>query len=206
MARERHLVLFTRFPSYGTGKRRLAAGAGAAVALRFQRISLANTIRRLGTDGRWRMWIAATPDRSGPWPRHVEVVAQGGGDLGQRLSRVFRTLPAGPTLVIGSDVPGITRPLIAEAFRALDGHDAVIGPSKDGGYWTIGLRRAPRHIDPFAGVRWSTADALADTVANLGGCSLSMLAQLDDIDDAASMERHPTWPLLLTKATTTVGL
>ena len=197
MTLERHLVLFTRHPSYGTGKRRLAAGVGAAVALRFQRISLANTVRRLATDRRWRMWIAVTPDRSGPWPRQVEVIAQGSGDLGRRLGRIMQTLPAGPTLVIGSDIPGITRPLVAEAFRALDGHDAVIGPSNDGGYWAIGLRRAPRRIYPFADVRWSTRHALADTIANLRGHSVARLAQLNDIDDASSMTDHPRWNLLV---------
>jgi uncharacterized protein len=197
MALERHLVLFTRYPSYGTGKRRLAAGVGAAVALRFQRISLANTVRRLATDRRWRMWIAVTPDRSGPWPLQVEVIAQGGGDLGRRLGRVMHTLPAGPTLVIGSDIPGITRPLVAEAFRALDGHDAVIGPSNDGGYWAIGLRRAPRRIYPFDDVRWSTRHALADTIANLRGHSVARLAQLNDIDDVASLTGHPRWNLLV---------
>lgn len=197
MALERHLVLFTRYPSFGTGKRRLAAGAGAAAALRFQRISLANTVRRLATDSRWRMWLAVTPDRSGPWPRQVDVISQGSGDLGQRLDRVMRTLPAGPALVIGSDIPGITRVLMAEAFHALDGHDAVIGPSNDGGYWAIGLRRAPRRISPFADVRWSSPHALADTVVNLRGRSLAKLPQLDDIDDVASMARYPRWNLLV---------
>lgn len=197
MPLERHLVLFTRYPNFGAGKRRLAAGGGEVLALRFQRINLANTVRRLAPDRRWRMWLAVTPDRSGPWSKEVEVVAQGGGDLGSRLERVLRALPAGPALFIGSDVPGITRALAAEAFHALDGHDAVIGPSKDGGYWAIGLRRAPRCISPFSGVRWSTRDALADTVANLRGHSLATLRPLDDIDDVASMKRHPRWPLLV---------
>jgi glycosyltransferase A (GT-A) superfamily protein (DUF2064 family) len=143
------------------------------------------------------MWIAVTPDRSGPWPREVDVIAQGEGDLGQRLGRLMQTLPAGPTLVIGSDVPGITGPLIAAAFRALDGHDAVIGPSNDGGYWAIGLRRAPRLIYPFVDVRWSTQHAFADTIANLRGHSVVRLAQLDDIDDVASMRGRPRWNLLV---------
>lgn len=197
MTLERHLVLFTRYPSFGVGKRRLAAGVGEVSALRFQRVNLANTVRRLGRDRRWRMWLAVTPDRSGPWPQAVETIAQGRGDLGRRLDRVLRALPAGPALVIGSDIPGITPALTASAFHMLDGHDAVIGPSKDGGYWAIGLRRAPRRIMPFGGVRWSTQNALADTVANLRGHSLAILTALDDIDDAASMQGQPRWPLLI---------
>jgi glycosyltransferase A (GT-A) superfamily protein (DUF2064 family) len=109
----------------------------------------------------------------------------------------MQTLPAGPTIVIGSDVPGITAPLMATAFRALDGHDAVIGPSNDGGYWAIGIRRAPRSIDPFAHVRWSTCHAFADTIANLHGLSVARLAQLNDVDDVASLRAHPRWNLLV---------
>lgn len=195
MPLNRHLVIFTRYPSFGTGKRRLAAGIGAAHALRFQRVSLAHTLQRLGTDRRWKTWLAVTPDRSGPWPQHVGVISQGQGDLGQRLTRVAEALPRGPLLIIGSDVPCITRGLIFEAFHLLGGHDAVLGPSTDGGYWAVGLRRRPRTVNPFRAVRWSTSHALGDTLANLRGYSVASLAPLDDIDDAATLMRFPHWDL-----------
>ncbi len=116
MKSDRHLVLFTRYPQLGTGKRRLAAHTGAVEALRFQRVSLANTLLRLGNDSRWSIWLAATPDYAGPWPSQYGVVRQGKGDLGQRLMRVVNSLPTGPVLVIGSDVPGIPPDLIAKGF------------------------------------------------------------------------------------------
>jgi hypothetical protein len=196
MSLQRHLVVFTRYPSFGTGKRRLAAGIGAAQALRFQRVSLTHTLQRLGTGRRWKTWLAVTPDRSGPWRRQFEVVSQGNGDLGERLMRVTRALPSGPVLIIGSDVPGITRDLISEAFHLLGSHDAVLGPSNDGGYWAIGLRRYPRPINPFLAVRWSTRHALGDTLMNLRGSSVAKLPSLDDIDDVATLRRFPQWDLL----------
>lgn len=196
MHRSRHLVIFTRYPSFGTGKRRLAADVGAATALRFQRVSLAHTLRRLRADRRWRIWLAVTPDRSGPWPPHYGLIAQGAGDLGRRLERVTKTLPRGPLLVIGSDVPGITPDLVSRAFHALEGHEAVIGPSGDGGYWAIGLRRRPAPPNPFRAVRWSTEHALADTLSNLEGRRVMRLAKLDDIDDAKALARHPGWERL----------
>ncbi|MGO4686191.1 TIGR04282 family arsenosugar biosynthesis glycosyltransferase [Hyphomicrobium sp. 2TAF46] len=196
MSLDRHLVLFTRYPSFGTGKRRLAAGVGGATALRFQRVSLSHTLRRLGHDRRWRTWLAVTPDRSGPWPGQSDVVPQGKGDLGQRLARVSSRLPRGPMLIIGSDVPGITKELVAEAFHLLGRHDAVVGPSADGGYWAVGLRRRPRLINPFRAVRWSSPNALEDTLANLRGHSVGRLSSLDDIDDADAMGRYPNWAIL----------
>jgi glycosyltransferase A (GT-A) superfamily protein (DUF2064 family) len=123
-------------------------------------------------------------------------VKQGKGDLGQRLARVSAGLPRGPVLIIGSDVPGITKELVSEAFHLLGGHDAVVGPSSDGGYWAIGLRRRPRTINPFRDVRWSSPYALEDTLANLRGHSVAKLSSLDDIDDADAMRRFPQWALL----------
>ncbi len=196
MKTHRHLVIFTRYPQLGTGKRRLAAQTGAVEALRFQRVNLEHTLLRLGRDARWTTWLAITPDRSAPWPQCVNLIPQGKGDLGVRLLHVAKTLPRGPVLVIGSDVPGIPPQLIARGFQLLDGHDAVLGPSSDGGYWAVGLRRRPTIIDPFKSVRWSTSYALADTLRNLGEKSVALLDELDDVDDANALRRKEGWNLL----------
>lgn len=196
MALRAHLVIFTRLPRYGAGKRRLAAGIGPVQALRFQRVMLAQTLRRLGADPRWTTWLAVTPDRSGPWPPRFGVLLQGAGDLGRRMARVVKALPPGPLLIIGSDIPGITAGDVARAFRALGDHDAVFGPAMDGGYWAVGFRRRPRLVDPFHNVRWSTEHALSDSLANLAGASVAMLDMREDVDDAASLARQSGWEFL----------
>lgn len=195
MALARHLVIFVRCPRLGTGKRRLAAEIGAVQALRFQRVTLALTLRRLGDDRRWTTWLAVTPDRSGPWPARLRRMPQGTGDLGQRMAAVAKALPPGPVLIVGGDIPGIAADEVARGFRLLGRHDAVFGPAADGGYWAVGLRRRPRFIDPFANVRWSSAFALADTLANLGGRSVGILAEMADVDDAAALARHRRWDI-----------
>lgn len=186
----RHLVLFARWPQLGTGKRRLAKDIGAVPALRFQRATLALILRRIGRDARWQTWLAVTPDRSGPWPRPFLIVAQGHGDLGCRMASVSRRLPAGPVVIVGTDVPGIRAEHIAHAFHALGGHDAVFGPASDGGFWLVGLRRRPRLLVPFRDVRWSSRHALADTLSNLAGRKFALLETLTDVDDGASFFDH----------------
>jgi hypothetical protein len=62
-----HLIVFTRKPRLGAGKRRLARDIGPVAALRFQYVMLSLMLRRLGRDRRWTTWLAVTPDRSGPW-------------------------------------------------------------------------------------------------------------------------------------------
>ncbi|NJO32715.1 MAG: DUF2064 domain-containing protein [Rhodospirillales bacterium] len=192
----RHLVIFTRHPRLRAGKRRLAGDIGPVEALRFQRVSLTNASRRLAPDNRWTTWLAVTPDRSGPWPCMYRIIPQGRGDLGQRLTRQIDRLPIGPVLIVGSDVPNITRALVSRTFHLLQGHDAVIGPAMDGGYWAVGLRRRPRKVAPFHPVRWSTSHAVDDTLRNLGGCSVAGLPHLEDIDEASSLARSPHWSVL----------
>jgi rSAM/selenodomain-associated transferase 1 len=172
MAERRHLVVFLRAPRLGRVKSRLAVGIGALAALRFYRDSSAALLRRVARDRRWRTYLALTPDRATtrplPWRVAASRHGQGTGDLGRRMARTFRRLPPGPAVIIGSDIPAIRPAHIAAAFKALGRHHAVFGPAEDGGYWLVGLRRRPslpRTL--FAGVRWSSADALADTPAGL---------------------------------------
>jgi rSAM/selenodomain-associated transferase 1 len=193
MSPVRHLVIFARAPMVGAGKRRLAAGIGAVQAARFQRVRLAAAIATLGRDPRWQTWLALTPDHARCWSHRLGRQPQGRGDLGQRLSRVVKSLPQGPVVVIGSDIPEIEPGDINEAFRRLAGHDAVLGPALDGGYWLVGLRRTPRLRLPFRCIRWSSEHALADTERELDDATISRLRTLADVDDAASLARHPRW-------------
>jgi rSAM/selenodomain-associated transferase 1 len=177
-------------PVAGRVKSRLARGIGAVAAAAFYRHTVAAVIGRLAGAAQWQLILAVSPDRAtetGSWPREIARMPQGGGNLGRRMQRIMDRLPPGPVVIIGSDVPGVRADHIHEAFRALGGHDAVVGPSPDGGYWLVGLRRRPRVLAPFAGVRWSAADTLADTLANLQGAKVALITPLDDVDEAQDL-------------------
>lgn len=200
MRRRPHLVIFARAPRLGAVKRRLAAEAGALAAWRFHRLTTAALLRRFARDPRWTTWLAVTPDRAthaprALWPeaRHprVRITGQGAGDLGARMGRVMHGLPPGPAVIVGSDVPGIRPRHVADAFRLLGTHDAVLGPAEDGGYWLVGLKRTPVVRPPFAGVRWGGPHALADTLANLPaqGARVALLEELADVDTAADLRK-----------------
>lgn len=194
MSLKPHLVVFARTPRRGAVKRRLAADIGPDATLAFYRRTLDDVLRRLGTDPRWRTWLAVTPDadaaRSGLWPPvpGVRLIGQGGGDLGARMARPLIEMPPGPVVIVGTDIPDIAPRHIADAFAALGTHDMVFGPATDGGYWLVGARRRPRvPRGLFRDVRWSTEHALADTLAGLpGDFRTAMLETLDDVDDGAA--------------------
>jgi len=195
----RHLVLFLRAPQRGAVKRRLARGIGDPAAHRFYLDTARALIRRLARDHRWRTVLAVTPDGFARgarfWPARLPRVAQGQGDLGRRMARVFERLPLGPVVIVGGDIPAIRPAHIADAFAALARHEAVFGPAADGGYWLVGLARrrlAPRAFARrlFRAVRWSGPHALSDTRANLPeGAEAPPLAMLEDVDDAAAYGR-----------------
>ncbi len=188
-----HLVVMARAPRLGAVKRRLARDLGDLAAWRFYRMTAGRLLRDLGADPRWRTWLALTPDRvaragRGSWPARCTCVSQGPGDLGARMARLLRTLPAGPVVIVGSDIPDLRPTHVARAFRALGDHDWVFGPAADGGYWLLGARRRRPPRETFAGVRWSSAHALADTLANLKGARIATLEALIDIDTGDDLE------------------
>jgi uncharacterized protein len=179
-----------KLPVAGGVKTRLAREIGVARATGFARHAAAALLQRVGFDRRWQTILAVAPDygvHSRAWPRGLARVPQGGGNLGARMQRIFDRPHAGPIVIVGTDVPGIRAAHTAEALRLLGRHDAVLGPATDGGYWLVGLRRHPRVLRPFANVRWSSPQALADTLANLKGHAVAFVATLRDVDSASDL-------------------
>lgn len=188
----RTLIVMVKEPRPGRVKTRLGREIGHVAATWWFRHQLRSLLRRL-RDPRWDLVLAVAPDTavlSPVWPVDLPRLAQGGGDLGTRMARAMRSAPPGPVCVVGADIPGITPARVWAAFRAMGGHDAVFGPGEDGGYWLVGLPhggRVPQGM--FAGVRWSTEHALADSVASLGGARVAYAEVLGDVDTAADLSR-----------------
>jgi rSAM/selenodomain-associated transferase 1 len=189
----RTLVVFARAPALGQVKQRLARGIGPGAALAFYRCTLAALLRRVARDPRWWTVLAATPDRSAAvgrrWPMRLPRTGQGHGDLGVRMARSLRRPWAGPVCIIGADIPDIRVQHIWRAFSALAAAEFVFGPAEDGGYWLVGARCRPLPRALFAGVRWSSPHALADTLAGLDRRRVALVDRLADIDDAAAYRR-----------------
>ncbi len=190
----RTLVILARAPEFGRVKRRLARDIGAVAALGFYRFALARLLRRVGRDPRWRTVLAVTPDRvvrGRQWPAGCRPVPQGRGDLGRRMARALAAAPPGLVVLVGSDIPAIDRGRVAAAFDGLRRADVVFGPADDGGYWLVGCRRGSRPLPAdFGPVRWSTAHALADSLAGFArGRRVALVETLADVDDGAGWRR-----------------
>jgi rSAM/selenodomain-associated transferase 1 len=183
------VFVFARAPRLGAVKRRLASDIGDRAALDFHRATMLALLRGLAVDRRFRTVLAITPDHARfPLPLRVPRVPQGAGDLGARMHQTAARVPHGRVVIIGCDIPDARPADVLAAFRALGRADAVFGPAEDGGYWLVGFspRRPAR---PFAAVRWSTAHALADTLANFHGRRVAFLRTLRDVDTARDLNR-----------------
>jgi len=177
-------------PRPGRVKSRLGRDIGMVEAAWWFRRQATRLIRDL-RDPRWEIVLAVAPDRDGllsrVWPSELRRIPQGGGDLGARMRRVLAATP-GPTVMIGADIPGITRAHVWEAFGALGPNASVIGPAVDGGFWMIGLHMPGRQATGFfRGIRWSHAETLADTLPTLPTpyATVAVLSDVDTVDDLA---------------------
>ncbi len=122
-----------------------------------------------------------------------ERIPQIGDDLGARLDQaVTRYLNQGYARVAIMNSDGPTLPLahLKAAFVALADHvDVVLGPSEDGGYYLIGMKRPiPRLLRD---VPMSTSHVMADTLAlaEAEGLCVKLLLPWYDVDDAESLRR-----------------
>lgn len=191
MPRER-LIVFTRFPEPGKTKTRLIPALGPEGAAELQRMMTEHftaQARRFaeGRDTAIEIRHAGGgADRMARWLGSDFVFrAQSDGDLGRRMLSAFRgafAAGADRAVTAGADCPLITPEILRQAFDRAADHDLVLGPSRDGGYYLIGLRRAIAEL--FEGIAWGTGEVFDRTmaIAKSMGLSVALLETLDDVD------------------------
>ena len=124
----------------------------------------------------------------------MQVVEQGGGDLGQRLDRVWRAVGVDrPVAFFGSDSPDVPDSALAGIPAALAGCDVAVGPTEDGGYWTLAARQhVPQVLDAIdwggATVYDQTRRRAAD--AGLVVRALPMWHDVDQPEDVDALRRR----------------
>lgn len=197
----RHLLLFGKVPEPGRSKTRLAPALGEVDAARLYRAFLEDSLRlarRVGAERR-TLWLAGGGEGlERVRTRHpdVRVRPQRGPDLGTRMAAALdRSFSdgAGRTVLVGTDHPTLPSSWIERAFRELTGIDLVLGPSDDGGYYAVGLRREawPRAGRLFRDVPWSTERVLEVTRSRAEALDLSRreLPEWYDVDRPEELDR-----------------
>ena len=125
-------------------------------------------------------------------PNALKLVAQRGETLGERLINAAEELLSNgfeSVCLINSDSPTLPREILETAVFKLtrNGDRVVLGPSEDGGYYLIGIKRPHRNL--FERIAWSTADVLAHTIERAAEINLPVetLPNWYDVDDVATL-------------------
>ena len=188
------LILFVRNPVLGKVKTRLAVSIGDEQALRVYKLLLNHTHTiTAGLNCTKYVYYADDVISIDLWNKgNFKKAGQSGNDLGDRMFNAFQSAFNDGYLkvvIIGSDCYQLNTNLIIDAFESLSQNDAVIGPAEDGGYYLLGLTKLIPAI--FSGKKWSSNSVCSDTIADLENMSLSYtrLPQLNDVDEAADLER-----------------
>jgi hypothetical protein len=190
--------VFLRALIPGGVKTRLAAAVGDTAALDLYRAMLADLAERISEPD--ERAVVPFIDQAGPTGPFERPRPQRGQNLFIRMANAIEEAIAGgaPRVVlIGTDIPLLSSARIGELFAALRGHDAVIGPSRDGGYYAVGFtasgyRRSVIASPGDAG----ESDVLSRTEqamdrAGLAHCRGPVLADVDTIDDLIAVLGDP---------------
>ena len=125
-------------------------------------------------------------------PRGWDLVDQGGGDLGERLDRVWRgrgdKQAGGPIVFFGIDCPDVPAEALAGIGPALGRDQVAIGPVTDGGYWTLAC--AAYQPGLLQGIDWGTPAVYDQTVraAKRLGLNPTALPAWHDVDEPKDLD------------------
>lgn len=197
----RHLLVFGKLPEPGRTKTRLAPELGEREAAILYRAFLDDVVSRVRdvSAERRQLWVPRRPgaaERLGSRFPDLGLRWQRGASLGDRLEDAFLRAfdeGGGRVLIVGSDHPTLPGSYLERGFRQLDRADMALGPTEDGGYYAVGLRRAAtREVRGlFVDLPWSTADVLRETLrrGRDRGLRVAELPPWYDVDEPADLAR-----------------
>ena len=187
------LIIFTRNPVLGQCKTRLAKTLGDEAALKIYKYLLQHTstvCQQVKADK--YVFYSETIKKNDLWDDSVfRKKIQSGTDLGSRMQNAFSELFGmgyENIIIIGSDLLDLNKNIIEDAFQKLNLFDIVLGPSKDGGYYLLGMNKM--HESVFKNKSWGTETVLENTLNDLQNVDVELLEELNDIDTFEDMKHY----------------
>jgi len=192
------LVIFAKAPRPGKVKTRMTPPLTPTQAAQLYEASLRDVVNRARrARGDVRLFHDPHPESAEYFREAFPALPlheQRGNDLGERLAGAFDLLfshGAERVAIVGADSPTLPLPFIAQAFLRLEGAEAVLGPTTDGGYYLVGIRNRawPAASALFRGVDWSTDAVFRQTLENASGVALplAVVEEWYDLDGFADL-------------------
>ena len=189
--KDKVIVFFTRIPTLGKTKTRLEPFLSKELCVKLQTAfikDIYNNIKNMGID------IIINYSDHGDLEilknimhKGVYFLKQEGKDLGEKMHNAisFALREYRNVVLIGSDLPLISKKDIEVAFKVLETKDIVISPTYDGGYYLIGMKEENKDI--FS-IRYSTSSVFEETIDKIKNKGKSygkgeIQLDIDDRDD-----------------------
>lgn len=203
------IILFIKFPREGEVKTRLAKDIGQKRATHFYQKcveKIIHEIRELKRTHPIELFVYVSNSKDLSLCRNwlgedFSYFSQRGEGLGQRLinasNDVFK-IGYESLLIAGSDIPELSVKIFKKAFENLKNADFTIGPSPDGGYYLIGMKKP--EPDVFNNISWSTDKVFGQTIDKIQSLQkvYTTLPSLRDID---TFEDFKAWRNSLSAST-----
>lgn len=193
------LIVFAREPLPGKVKTRLAASLGNEVSAEIYEgmvrevLQAAYQLNDVDTVVYWAAKKESLPLLAEQYQCCSRL--QKGVDLGQRMQAAFEEMFSGgyaACCIIGSDAPDLPVAYIKDAYRLLDEQntDVVLGPSRDGGYYLLGMKQVIPQL--FTTIAWSSSVVLEQSLAAAmkAGLSTTLLPEWQDIDTVDDLQAY----------------
>lgn len=196
------LAVMTKVPRAGKVKTRLAPPLtpeeAAALNICFLRdaMSAISGAAKLGNAAGIAVYTPVGEEEAyrGILPDEISLIPQRGDGFGDRLSFATEDLLGigfESVCLINSDSPTLPERVYEQAAKLLSGGGdrIVLGPSDDGGYYLIGLKKP--HRDVFQRIDWSTEQVFSQTVERAAeiGMQVELLPAWYDVDDRVTLCR-----------------
>ena len=194
MPHDRALLVVAKKPIPGQTKTRLCPPLTYSQAADLYSCFLRDTLDTMREVSAVKRMIGYMPDDAQDFfcqlAPDMELICQRGDSLGERLDGLFNAVLNNgfrQAVVMDSDSPTLPASYLKKAFKRLAEVDVVLGPTHDGGYYLIGLKRPQPHL--LCQVQMSTAHVLTDTLklVEASGLTASLLPAWYDVDDIADL-------------------
>jgi len=188
-----HVLIFLKAPRPGYVKTRLAKDVGDESACEIYKRLVEHTLQQIPDELHVTIHFSpadALPEFHEWLGKGYDYQPQPELDLGGRMSHACDLAfqeknthdNARQVILLGGDCPAISSAHLVQMHHLLRRGLQVIGPTKDGGYWTLGLTQSQPEL--FLDMEWSTSTVFSETTQRLAQAStpFQSLETLEDVD------------------------
>jgi uncharacterized protein len=193
------IIIMAKVPRIGTVKTRLLPVLNELQCVELSICFLQDAVKKAKTISSNVIVAFSPPDGKNELEtllqENVLLTEQRGTDLGERMQSAFEFAENkgfSPMIMIGTDSPNFPPEFLQMAIDAFEneGTKCVLGGTKDGGYYLIGLRNRTDGL--FANVEWSSENTFRQTAENalrLFGSEPFQIPDRFDVDTPADLKK-----------------